>query len=44
MKQTFSLRWLIALIVIPFFIISCDKEEKPTPTNELMEGVWEVLK
>ncbi len=42
MKRTVTLKWLVVLIIVPFFLSGCDKEEKPTPTNQLMEGVWKV--
>ena len=43
MKHFFTIRWIAALlIIVPFFFSSCKKEDKPTPTNQLMEGVWEV--
>ena len=42
MKRAITLNWLFAVLVIPFFLTSCDKEDKPTPTNQLMEGVWKV--
>ena len=42
MKRTVTLKWLVILIIVPFFFTSCEKENNPTPTNELMEGVWKI--
>ena len=43
MKQFFTIRWIALIIFVPFFFSSCEKEDKPTPTNQLMEGVWKVV-
>ncbi len=41
-KSTFFRTLLIFVII--FSISSCEKEDEPTPTNDLMEGVWKLDK
>lgn len=43
MRQFSTIRLIVSLVIIfPFLFSSCKKEDKPTPTNQLMEGVWKV--
>jgi hypothetical protein len=47
MKQKANYRILariVFLLLIPFFLLTCEEEgeDDPTPTKDLMQGVWEV--
>jgi hypothetical protein len=43
MKKTNTLLFTISLLIsVTFLFSSCEKADKPTPTNQLMDGVWKV--
>ena len=44
MKKTNVLLFTMSIVIsIAFLFSSCKKEKEPTPTNQLMEGVWKVV-